>query len=315
LVQWKAPKPLGALVLFDPLEVIAECLGEPANSMRNPANADYRCPYSARQCSKTNHRNTLPYPVCSIYRGGRNRPGTPAHPICVCPVRFYEADIPGDVIENCWGATPPRDTRIAHEVQMQKFGKVDMVIAEISTSGAVTKFLPVELQAVDITGSYMGAYEALTQNQMAPARSKYGLNWANVRKRFMTQLVAKGYYCHHWSTRIAAVVQEDLFATFDAHAHVTECSLADSDIVFLLYQFERQLDGNGITRWSMRLNRVVPTTHMSVMQAILYETPPNKARFEKKILDRLSQAGVQYPDVEPSTVRKVAEPSPSDFAP
>ena len=53
---------------FDPLDVIAECLGEPADTMRNPVNADYRCPYINGTCIKTNHKNALPLPVCSIYR-------------------------------------------------------------------------------------------------------------------------------------------------------------------------------------------------------------------------------------------------------
>ncbi len=66
--------------------------------MRAPANEEYRCPYIASQCTKTNHRNELPYPVCSIYRRG-NQPRAQKTPVCVCPVRFYEADIQRDVIK------------------------------------------------------------------------------------------------------------------------------------------------------------------------------------------------------------------------
>lgn len=270
---------------FDPLEVIAECLGEPADSMRNPANADYRCPWIDGRCRKVSHRDELPYPVCSIYRRGRPRPGHEKLPVCVCPVRFYEADIVQDVIAHCWTGSSPAEPRLAHEVQMAKFGKVDLVVAEVNPArSAVLKFLPIELQAVDITGTYGPAYEALTQNRFSDVRSSHGLNWANVRKRFMSQLVSKGYYCNGWGTRIVAVVQEDLFDHFDAHSHITEVQLRDSNIVFMLYQFERL---HSSAQWSLKLKRVVPTTHQSVMTAILYETPPSRAAFERKILERL----------------------------
>ncbi len=252
--------------------------------MRNPANADYRCPYINGKCTKLSHSNTLPFPVCSIYR----RSGTaftPRIPVCVCPVRFYEADIAADVVRECWTGPKPQSPRIAHEVQMEKFGKVDLVIAELAASGQTIKtFLPVELQAVDITGSYFPAYEALLQSKQLEQRTQYGFNWANVRKRFLSQLVAKGFYCHHWQTRIVAVVQEDLFAQFNAHAKLPEVSLADSNIVFMLYQYNR---ADSTAPWTFALRRVVPTTHLSVMQSILYEQPPLKATFEQKILERL----------------------------
>jgi hypothetical protein len=277
-------KPSETSLPFDPLDVIAECLGEPADTMRNPANADYLCPYINGTCTKQSHSNALPFPVCSIYRRSGNRSDARL-PICVCPVRFYGADIAGDVVRECWTGQKPTAPRIAHEIQMEKFGKVDLVIAELDDAGtAVTKFLPVELQAVDITGTYMGAYEALTQSTQMANRPQYGFNWANVRKRFISQLVAKGFYCHHWQTRIVAVIQEDLFTQFNAHARLPEVSIADSNIVFMLYQYQR---ADNVSPWTFALRRVVPTTHLSVMQSVLYEQPPLKATFERKILERL----------------------------
>lgn len=269
---------------FDPLDVIAECLGEPADTMRNPANAGYLCPYINGICTKQSHSNTLPFPVCSIYRRSENQYDSRV-PVCVCPVRYYQADIAADVVRECWTGPKPAAPRLVHEIQMEKFGKVDLVVAELDDAGStVTKFLPVELQAVDITGTYMPAYEALTQSTLMAQRPQYGFNWANVRKRFLSQLVTKGFYCHHWQTRIVAVVQEDLFTQFNTHANLPAVSLADSNIVFMLYQYQR---ADSATPWTFALKRVVPTTHLSVMQSILYETPPLKATFEGKILERL----------------------------
>lgn len=260
--------------------------------MRSPVNADYLCPFSNRTCSKLSHQLTAPFPVCSIYRRGTGGPGTPQArtPICVCPVRFFQADLVGDIVRECWTGDPPQTVRSVYEISMEKFGKVDMVVADIdAATGGISKFLPVELQAVDITGSYLPYYLALTESRDA-TKSSYGFNWANVRKRFISQLIAKGFYCHQWGTRIVAVIQEDLFTAFQGHAQITETNLASANIVFMLYQYQRESpDGP----WTLGLRRVVPTTHNSVMSAILYEQAPNKSAFEQKILDRLN--GQSYP--------------------
>ncbi len=58
----------------DPLDVVAEILGEPAALMRAPARASYRCPYSGSTCSKTSHTLTSPFPVCSVYRRSGGKP-------------------------------------------------------------------------------------------------------------------------------------------------------------------------------------------------------------------------------------------------
>lgn len=171
---------------------------------------------------------------------------------------------------------------------MEKFGKVDMVIVEADTrGGTVSRFLPVELQAVDITGSYLPYYNALVAGRSGRVKGEYGFNWANVRKRFVSQLIAKGYHCHQWGTRIVAVVQEDLFAEFEKHAPIVPTGIESSNIVFMLYQYVRA-SGVGAP-WVMRLSRVVPTTHNSLMTAILYERSPDRAAFERKLLERIAR--------------------------
>lgn len=268
---------------MNPLDVVAEILGEPADQMRNPANADYRCPFRNGPCIKFSKTLEAPAPVCSVHQRHRKTDIIRRPPICTCPVRFFESDIPGDVIRECWVGPKPENTEFVYEVQMQKFGKVDLVITELSEKrDRVKSFLPVELQAVDITGTVLPAYIAITNNQAEISPAAYGLNWANVRKRFISQLIAKGYYCHHWGTRIIAVVQEELFERFQAHAKSPEVAMKDSNIVFMLYQY---VWNEAEKRWQFSLKRVVPTTHVNVMNAILYETPPSKAVFEAKLLN------------------------------
>lgn len=67
---------------------------------------------------------------------------------------------------------------------MAKFGQVDFTIADIDPrTGDVGKFVSVELQAVDITGSYEPAYSAIINREPDVRQTmNYGFNWANVRK-------------------------------------------------------------------------------------------------------------------------------------
>lgn len=163
---------------------------------------------------------------------------------------------------------------------MENFGTVDFVVADLEPGGrAVRDFVSVELQAVDITGSYVPAYEAVTNNEIMESRPTYGFNWANVRKRFLTQLISKGFYHHHWGTRVAAIMQEDLFEQIRQHADIPAVATGESNIVFLLYQFARNGD-----RWELQFQRAVPSTHALVMTASLYERPPDRATFERRIL-------------------------------
>ncbi len=261
----------------DPFRIVAEILGEPASLMTNPANADYQCPFLDRQCTKFSHSMTGPYPVCSIHR---RRPGK--LPICACPNRFLEADIIGDVLRECWTGPPPVNPVGLYEIRMEKFGKVDLVIADIDKErGLVREFISVEVQAVDITGTVLPAYESIIHRMPLAVGPSYGFNWANVRKRFVSQLVAKGFYHHHWGTRIVAILQTDMFDEMQKHAKVPTVAIEEANIVFLLYQFVWNED-----HWTMQLDRVVPTTHVNVMNAVIYERPPSRAAFESRIMER-----------------------------
>jgi len=266
--------------------MIAEVLGEPADEMRNPANAGYQCPFINDICVKTGRNLPGNYlPVCTLYRSSGTQQG-PA-PITVCPKRFFERQIHVDVIKHAWIGPPPTNPQVAYEVAMEKFGQVDMVVADIDpTTYQVQRFVSVEIQAVDITGSYVPAYEALIHNRMLDRRPTQNFNWANVRKRFISQLIAKGYYHHHWGTRVVAAIQTELFSRFQSHAHAAEVALRDSNIVFLLYDYSMDEEG----RLHLELDRVVPTTHTNVMNAIMYEVPPDRQAFEQRILRKLGMA-------------------------
>jgi len=246
--------------------------------MRNPANADYQCPFLNGQCIKRGHHLAGPYPVCSVRR--KTKPNL----ITVCPKRFLEADIVADVIKHCWPGKPPQNPRISHEVSMAKFGKVDLVICDYDAQAhAVREFVSVELQAVDISGSVEPAYTGVL-NSASSVQVSYGINWANVRKRYIDQLVAKCFYHSQWNTRIVAVMQSPLYDYLRAHMQFDEMSpgAGGVDVAFLLYDYVESDDHH-----TLIFDRVVGTSHSCLMMSTLYQKTPPKSAFTKRILERL----------------------------
>lgn len=77
---------------------------------------------------------------------------------------------------------------------------IDYVLARLATDGAVQDFTAVEIQTIDTTGSYKEQSTAYFAGQQfedrrgnVPGWSNAGLNWANVSKRIIPQLIYKGY--------------------------------------------------------------------------------------------------------------------------
>lgn len=268
---------------FDPLDIVIEILGEPAAAMRNPVNAGYQCPFINSICVKQSHRISGSYPLCTIRQGERN-----PEPTCVCPKRFYEIDLVGDIIKHCWPGDPPTNPRVAHEVQMYGFGNVDFVLADIDkATGKVKNFVSVELQAVDISGSVESAYSAVLNSQNLAKRPSYGINWANVRKRFISQLIAKGFFHHQWGTRMIAVIQTSLYKEFRKYIDFDELPAAGScNIVFMLYSYQPKV-GSVNGELELVLDRAVGTSHSSLMTGTLYRSSPPREAFCDKIIENL----------------------------
>lgn len=271
----------------DPANWIGEVLGIPAAEMREPATAEYRCPYITSPCIKRGHQTDDPYPVCSLYKWeGRGNARRPRSLVCTCPKRFYQADLVNDVITHCWPGGRPRNPQTAYEVKMAGFGNVDFVVADIDPAGPrVRDFLSVELQAVDITGTYGPAYDALTTRGSLQKAPKYNFNWANVYKRYLTQLVGKGFFHHQWGTKIVAVVQDVLYEYFQSRARFPQLDPKEptANIVFLVYGFDRVEDG-----YTLMLQQTVGAAHANIANAVMYKAPPSRDAFCARIIRQIS---------------------------
>ena len=156
-------------VLYDPETFIGEVLGRPAEKGFDPSAHDFICPFIGLKCTKRSTALSEPYPVCSIKRKDIQ--------VCACPKRFYQVDFLNDIVEHCWPGHAPRNVQLAHEVKMTGFGNVDFVLADVGQSGEIGQFLSVELQAMDITGTVMDAYEALRAGKKIARKKPYGPNF------------------------------------------------------------------------------------------------------------------------------------------
>jgi hypothetical protein len=286
------------LLVFDPSIYVGEILGQTAAKSANPSSAAYLCPFINSTCTKRGHaEKTIPYPVCSV------RHKTLA--ICTCPKRFTQADIVRDAVNHCWLGKEPDIPQIAAEVQMKGFGKIDFVIAEVDATHFVHQFLSVELQAVDITGSVRPAYDALLAGTDLSKSFRYGINWDNVHKRYVTQLVRKGFFHYHWGTRLVSVLQAPLYDYICAHSPFGRTrifpnpsdTLAKNDphlnVIFMVYDYEP----NHLVpaHLSMALKLVEGARHGDIQTAaaMLYNKPPSRDDFCKVILRRLGVVGAK----------------------
>jgi hypothetical protein len=270
----------------NPTDTIGEILGKPSEFQRNPVSLDYLCPFIGSQCTKRSQKLSDPYPVCSVFHGkDKNR-----KLMCVCPKRFFQTDFKQKIIDICWPGDLPQNPVIVHEVKMENFGNVDFVIADVDDGrNHVKKFISVELQAVDITGSVEPVYQAIINSEETVDKNfRYGINWENVRKRYITQLINKGFFHHQWQSKVIAVIQLALYNSLRAKIRFDELDPKSdtSDIVFMLYDFDK-IERADSYYYEISYKKAIGTSHSSLMNAALYKTPPSKAKFEERILSVL----------------------------
>lgn len=282
--EWRLP--------CNPETIVGEILGQRARKGANPAVNDFICPYIKDRCSKRSTQLPQePYPVCTLWRKSKGQPDPSEDLIFICPKRFYAVDFLTEVIEHCWPGEAPKNPLVAPEVTMKGFGNVDFVIADVRDDGEVDHFLSVELQAIDITGSMFPAYQAIRAGSDLPKRPTYGLNWDNVYKRYITQLIRKGYFHHHWKSKIVAVIPEQVYRYIVSRADFirsTDVKNAQVNIIFMTYRLEDDLSRPGEFR--PNLVRVEGTSHSSLQNAILYQDAPAKEEFTVQIKSSLARA-------------------------
>jgi hypothetical protein len=169
------------------------------------------CPFIDQPCTKL-LRDGSASGACTVkqVQGGST--------IC-CPNRLYDGNYQTlrDVAEVAFG-TPvnlipgAQVARVSHDGRFvavfgRRWGKelrlpqrkgtgayfVDWILALIGASGSLLEFVAVEVQAIDTTGNYRAERDAYLKGRKFNSYSSAGLNWENVSKRILPQLIYKGH--------------------------------------------------------------------------------------------------------------------------
>jgi hypothetical protein len=163
------------------------------------------CPFISSPCSKTNHDKSVVYGTCSV---------TTTYGDCiVCPNRLYAKnyfvlrkvaeDVFGNIpfytykqyIENRTNNNPcvvPLGMHSGHEVKIRQVCSMDWVLAYVNNFELV-EYTGIEVQSIDITNNYRDnwyAYKNIHEGATIP-KSEHGMNWANVHKRLIPQIIRK----------------------------------------------------------------------------------------------------------------------------
>lgn len=167
------------------------------------------CPFTNSPCSKTNSDNTVVYGTCTVTSKGE--------PCIICPNRLYENNliVLQRISEEAFGVAPefikyenyisrrtekgpfvvPLGHKSGKEVSVSNMS-MDWVLALVTNSKLI-KYVGIEVQSIDITGNYRDNFYAYKNLEKGHGKvripsSGHGLNWANVHKRLMPQLIRKG---------------------------------------------------------------------------------------------------------------------------
>ncbi|WP_205623631.1 DNA (cytosine-5-)-methyltransferase [Desulfogranum japonicum] len=168
------------------------------------------CPFLNKSCIKINHDQSIIYGTCSVT--------SPYGHIIICPNRLYAnnyetlkrvaKDAFGDVQFYLFDEYVKNRTKIdecivalgknsGKEVQVGRHLSMDWVLARIKNTKLV-EYVGIEIQSIDITGNYRDAWHGYKNLPMTNTpienipSSSHGLNWANVHKRLIPQLIRKG---------------------------------------------------------------------------------------------------------------------------
>lgn len=171
------------------------------------------CPSTNAPCQKILARQKVPSGVCAI------KQKTPGSPIVICcPIRMYANNYAmlKSIVRKAFG----KDLKLyAGRIAVDKakeengaiavFGHgwggelrlpqrkgtgayfVDWVLANLDGAGHLVEFTAIEVQTIDTTGNYQTARKSLLEDRTVIADT-VGLNWENVNKRIIPQLIYKG---------------------------------------------------------------------------------------------------------------------------
>jgi hypothetical protein len=170
---------------------------------------------------------------------------------------------------------------------------VDYVMVLLDPTGDLVSFAVVELQTIDTTNNYTTSVQAFV-NGRQDVPSSFGLNWENVNKRILPQLITKGLMlqgerlCH---TGIYLVAPQPVFdrimLRLGGQERFRRLPAHPGSITFLNYIYEDLAAPYGSP---LRLIHQAPWTISTSDLSLAFITPENlppAGSYERRLLDRI----------------------------
>lgn len=178
-----------------------------------------QCPFVPTRCIKHSHPqqgHVTVYGSCSVVNKTKNG----VEEIIICPQRLYANgyEVLKSIVQDALQANLPfyiasefaqrkkeqslpdeyvviLGRNSGKEIALSNPGSVslslDWVLAHI-VAKKVLEIFACEVQSIDTTGNYYANWSAYQQQQTQIPDSEHGMNWANVWKRLIPQLILKG---------------------------------------------------------------------------------------------------------------------------
>jgi hypothetical protein len=174
------------------------------------------CPFLGQTCTKTLNDGTISG-MCTLKL-------KTSGPVICCPIRLYANDyrILRDVARNVFGEgielvvgseAAAYRTKYPGKACVAVFGKrwgkelrlpnrakkrggayfVDWILAHVDPDGKLLSFVAIEVQSIDTTGNYQAERKAHLAETPFTGKTTAGLNWENVNKRILPQVIYKGH--------------------------------------------------------------------------------------------------------------------------
>lgn len=236
---------------------IVELFGFAPDDISNVALETFQsgqCPFIRAKCTKGNHDQTIVYGVCSVTNGIKSGKH---NEVIVCPKRFYQENynVLKGIAHDVWGGSITfiaggslaqlREKCLVSGRSVVAFGQGSGTEVTVQSNGRMSMdwvlqdykiednslipqtFVGVEVQSIDITGNYRENWDYYKRqkdnleqefsNEAIVPQSGHSLNWANVHKRLIPQIIRKGniYRRLERCTGFYFIVPEIVFQKFE----------------------------------------------------------------------------------------------------
>ncbi|MCX2746278.1 NotI family restriction endonuclease [Arthrobacter sp. MI7-26] len=262
---------------------ISEFFGYPAtdqSDIAKKAAEDEFCHYLGSTCIKTLNDGRVAG-ACTL------KPATSGPVIC-CPIRLYAEDykILRDIADRAF--TPGLQLVKGAEARAQAtkmgtpvvgvFGQrwggelrlpkregvgsyfVDWVLALVEPDTGLKEFVAVEVQTIDTTGNYHPSRDALLSDDRTIVNSTAGLNWENVNKRILPQLIYKGQVLQREEACAKGLffvcptpVYNKIMGRLGGENGLTSMHLQPGSITFMAYDYDPEVPAAPGTSMPLRL--------------------------------------------------------------